>query len=357
VTTTKPFAALLTALLFLGAACGTDDNTDDTAAGGGDTACASGTISGAGSSFVANIAQQWIKDYAAKCPGATVNYQSVGSGAGIQQFTAGTVDFAASDVAMKPAEQTAAEAKHGTVVHIPWSAGAIAVEYNLDGVDLRLSAETVAGIFAGKIAKWDDAAVKADNPDAKLPSSGIQVVHRSDGSGTTAAFTAYLANVAPSVWTAGSGKEVDWPAGQGAKGSDGVTAAVKQASGAIGYAEVSYAKGAGLGIAKIKNAAGKFVSPEGEAVAAALAGAEASGTDLKLKVNYKPADEKAYPISTPTYVILPTKPADAAKAKLLKAFIAYALTDGQDAAEKLYYAPLPPSLADKGKTAIDAVTA
>jgi len=354
----KKTASLL-ALLLLGGACGTDDNTADIASSGStsNTGCATGTISGAGSSFVANIVQQWIKDYAAKCPGATVNYQSVGSGAGIQQFTSGTVDFAASDVPMKADEQKAADAKHGTVVHIPWSAGAIAIEYNLDGVELNLSPNTLAGIFAGKIKKWDDAAVKADNPNAKLPSTGIQVVHRSDGSGTTASFTEYLTAVAPTIWTAGSGKDVKWPTGQGAKGSDGVTAAVKQTNGAIGYAEVSYAKGAGLGIAKIKNAAGSFVGPEGDAVATALAGATTTGADLKLKVNYEPADAGAYPISTPTYVIVPSKPANAAKGKLLKAFVAYALTDGQRSAERLYYAPLPPSLAGKGEVAIEAVSA
>jgi phosphate transport system substrate-binding protein len=342
--------AVITVLLMalVAGACGSDDNSGDDAAGGtsstqaaSKTDCVSGSISGAGSTFVQTIVQQWIKDYAAACPGATVNYQGVGSGAGIQQFIAGTVDFAGSDVALKPEEETGA--KSGPVLQIPWSAGGIAVEYNLSGVkDLKLSPETVAGIFAGKITKWDDAAIKADNSGASLPSTGIQVVHRSDGSGTTAAFTAFLKAKAPSVWTAGSGKDVPWPTGQGAKGSDGVTGAVKQTSGAIGYSEVSFAKGAGLGIAQVKNSAGSFVGPEGKAVAAALA---------------SEMDPGAYPISTKTLVIVPNKPTDAAKAKLLRAFILYAVTTGQNAADSLYYAPLPTSLQDQAKTAAESIGA
>ncbi|MDQ1439183.1 MAG: phosphate transport system substrate-binding protein [Acidimicrobiaceae bacterium] len=358
---TAVVAAVLLALV--AGACGSDNNSGSAAGSGSTTEpkatvdCASGSISGAGSTFVQTIAQQWIKDYATACPGATVNYQGVGSGAGIQQFIAGTVDFAGSDVTMKPDEEAAASAKTGAVLHIPWSAGGIAVEYNLSTVkDLKLSPETLAGIFAGKITKWDDAAIKADNSGASLPSTGIQVVHRSDGSGTTAAFTAYLTAAGPGTWTAGSGKDVPWPTGQGAKGSDGVSGAVKQTDGAIGYSEVSFAKGAGLGIARIKNEAGQFVGPDGAAVAAALAGAEVP-SDLKVKINYKPTDASAYPISTTTFVIVPRKPADAAKAKLLKSFVLYALTAGQTTAESLYYAPLPSSLREQAKTAAQSIGA
>ncbi|HEV7886066.1 MAG TPA: phosphate ABC transporter substrate-binding protein PstS, partial [Acidimicrobiales bacterium] len=287
---------------------------------------------------------QWIKDFGSACPGATVNYQGVGSGAGIQQFIAGTVDFAGSDVKLKPEEQTAAEAKAGgPVLQIPWSAGGIAVEYNLKGVSgLKLTPATVAGIFAGKIATWDDAAIKADNSGVTLPSTGIQVVHRSDGSGTTSAFTTYLKTEAPTVWTYGAGKDVPWPTGQGAKGSDGVTGAVKQTEGAIGYAEVSFAKGAGLGIAQIKNKAGSFTPPEGKNVSAALA---------------DPTDPTAYPITTSTYVIVAKSPADAAKGKLLRAFILYAVGPGQNSADKLYYAPLPSTLVTEATTAAESIGA
>jgi phosphate transport system substrate-binding protein len=345
---TAATAALVITLV--AGACGSDNNSKGASASGSSTtastskaACATGSVSGAGSTFVQTIAQQWIKDFQSACSGATVNYQAVGSGAGIQQLTSGTIDFAGSDVKMKPAEQTAAEAKNGPILTIPWSAGGIAVEFHVSGVsDLNLTAATLAGIFAGKITKWDDAAIKADNPGASLPSTGIQVVHRSDGSGTTAAFTTYLTAAAPQVWMAGSGKDVSWPTGQGAKGSDGVTGAVKQADGAIGYSEVSFAKGAGLGIAKIKNSAGQFVGPTGEAVSAYLAA---------------PSDAKAYPISTETYVLVPKSPKDAGKAALLKAFVLYALNQGQQTADSLYYAPLPTSILSQATTDAQSIGA
>lgn len=345
--------AVLAFALVLGA-CGTDDNTTGTTAARSD--CADGSIAGAGSTFVQNIVQQWIKDFSAGCPGATVNYQGVGSGAGIQQFVAGTVDFGATDAVMKPDEQGAAESKGGSVLHIPWSAGGIAVEYNLDGVDLQLSGATLAGIFQGTITRWDDPAVKADNPGVALPSTGIQVVHRSDGSGTTDAFTSYLKAVAPDVWKAGSGKDVPWPTGQGAKGSDGVTGAVKQSKGAIGYAEVSFAKGSGLGIARIKNASGAYVAPTENSVSEALDGAT-TPDDLKIKVDYLTPNPAAYPISTPTWVVLYQRQPDATKGGLVKSFLRYALDDGQDAAGSLHYAPLPDSLARRARAAVDSIQA
>ena len=345
--------ALLIPLIVLAGACGTDDNT--TGAAATDSGCATGTIAGAGSTFVQNIVQQWVKDFAAVCPGATVNYQGVGSGAGIQQFIAGTVDFGATDAVMKPDEQAAAEARGGDVLHIPWSAGGIAVEYNLPGVELSLSAPTLAGIFQGRITRWDDPAVKADNPGAALPDRAVQVVHRSDGSGTTAAFTAYLSEVAPEVWKAGSGKDVAWPTGQGAKGSDGVTAAVKQAEGAIGYAELSFARCSGLGVARIRNEAGNFVAPTEDSVSAAL-DAATTPADLKITVDYRAPDPAVYPLATPTWVLVFQKQPDPAKAELLKAFMAHALDDGQDPAGSLDYAPLPDSLARRARTAVASIT-
>lgn len=349
------------------ASCGSDKNTSKSS--GSTTApqntqtkvdCASGTISGAGSTFVQNLAQQWIKDFGAACPGATVNYQGVGSGAGIQQFTAGTVDFGASDALMKPEEEQAATAKGGDVKQIPWAAGGIAVMYNLSGVSqLKLSAETVASIFAGKIKVWNDPKIMADNSGASLPSTPIQVFRRADSSGTTNAFTSYLQAAAPTVWTSPPSK--DWPAtaaGQGAKGSDGVTGGVKQTAGAIGYAEVSFAKGAGLGMAKIKNAAGNFTDPSDQAVSAALAAAQKPADDpLKIKVSYTASDPAAYPIVTPTWVIVFAKPADPAKGKLLKAFLTYALGKGQDAAPGLSYAPLPKDLVTQDQAAASAIQA
>ena len=351
--------AVLATLSLVAAACGSDNNksTSSSSATTVSVACSPGTITGAGSTFVSTIAQQWIKDFQAKCAGATVNYQSVGSGAGIQQFTAGTVDFGATDALMKPEEEQAAVAKGGAVLTIPWSSGGIAIEYNLSGVsDLKLTPETLAGIFAGKIKTWNDAALKADNAGVSLPPTGIQVIHRSDGSGTTAAFTSYLTAVAPTIWTAGAAKDVPWPTGQGAKGSEGVTAAVKQTAGAIGYSEVSFPKNTGLGIASVKNPYGAFVKPEAKNVAAALAEAQ-TPPDLKIKPNYKPTAADAYAISTPTFVLVFQKPADAAKGKVLKDFLLYAVGPGQASADVLYYAPLPSALQQKATAAVDSIQA
>ena len=357
----RRWTAAVVLLALVGGACGSNDNSSSSGTSTTSkekVACAAGSVQGAGSTFVANLAQQWIKDFEAACgSSSTITYQSVGSGAGIQQFTAGTVDFAGSDVPMKATEQTAAEAKNGPVIHIPWTAGAIAVETNISGVtDLKLSGETLAGIFAGKIKKWDDPAIKADNGSASLPSTGIQVIHRSDGSGTTAAFTAYLTAVAPTTWTFGAAKDVPWPTGQGAKGSDGVTAAVKQTEGAIGYAELSFAKASSLGVAQIKNESGAFVKPSAAGVSAALKAATVPA-NLEITINYKPTDAAAYPISTTTFVILPQKPADAAKGKLIKDFILYALGPGQSSAEGLDYAPMPTSVLEQAKTAANAIQA
>lgn len=352
------FGAVLVTLALLAGGCGTDDNTSAASVDPEltqDVECATGSITGAGSTFVQNIAQQWVKDYAFACPGATVNYQAVGSGAGVQQFIAGTVDFGATDAVMKPAEQAQAEAKGGPVLHIPWSSGAIAIEYNLDDVDLRLSPRTLAGIFQGTIRRWDDPAIRADNPGEELPKLGIQVVHRADGSGTTDAFTSYLDTVAGDVWKAGKGKDVPWPTGQGAKGSDGVTAAVKQAVGAIGYAEVSFAKGASLGIARIRNHAGNFVAPDPASGSAALAGA-VTPPDLKIKVDFATPHPDAYPISTPTWVIVFQRQPDPAKAALLRSFFSYAVGAGQQRAVALHYAPIPDTLEAQAQAAIATIS-
>jgi len=353
--------ALVVTTALVAGACGKSNSSKDSAGSTATTAsqvaCATGSLTGAGSTFVQTIAQQWIKDFQNKCAGATINYQGVGSGAGVTQFNAGTVDFGASDAVMKPEEEAAANAKGGAVLHIPWSSGGIAVEFHVSGLtDLKLSPDTLAGIFAGTVKTWNASEIKADNSGASLPSTPIQVVHRSDGSGTTNAFTSYLTAVSPTVWKAGAGKDVPWPTGQGAKGSDGVTSAVKQTDGAIGYAEVSYAKGSGLGMANIKNAYGSFVAPDAANVAAALA--EATVPDnLKIVPNFKATGADSYPISIPTWVIVFQKPADAAKGKLLKAFLEYAVGAGQSAAKGLYYAPLPQALQDKVKAAVESIQA
>lgn len=353
----KLIVSLVATVLVLGG-CGTDDNTDSTATTASSSVeCASGTISGAGATFPATIVQEWIKNYQAMCPAATVNYQAVGSGAGIQQFSAGTVDFGASDAVMNDNEEQAAVAKGGQVLHVPWTSGGIAVFYNLSGVTgLKLTPESLAGIFAGTIKTWNDSKIAADNAGVSLPSTPIQVVHRSDGSGTTHVFTSYLSAVAPGVWKAGAAKDVKWPAGQGAKGSDGVTATVKQTQGAIGYAELSYPNGASLPVAKLRNLAGEFVEPTPDAVNAALADVDVP-TDLKLEANYKPTAAKAYPISTPTWALVFAKPGDSAKATLLKSFLTYVLNDGQDSAADLDYAPLPDEILEPARSAVEGLAA
>jgi phosphate transport system substrate-binding protein len=337
------------ALALLATGCGTDDNTAktlgttpsaNTSAGADDHA----TLAGAGSTFVATLAQEWIKQYRSQAPGVTLNYQPVGSGAGIQQLTSKTVDFAGSDVPLKPSEADASGGP-GAVTQIPWTAGGVAVEYNVPEVkDLRLSPPALAGIFAGTITKWNDPAIKADNPSASLPASGIQVVHRSDGSGTTQVFTEFLKAAAPDTWAFPTGK--DWPAGTagtGAKGSDGVTAAVKQAPGSIGYSELSFPKQAGLGVALVRNKAGQFAAPTAKGVTAAVAGATVN-PDSTLTLNYTPDSADAYPVSTVTYLLFYKAGTDPAKDTALKHFAAWVLLDGQKLAEGLDYAPLPPNV-------------
>ena len=320
-------------------------------------ACASGSLTGAGSTFVQNIAQEWIKDFGNQCSGANINYQGVGSGAGIEQLTSGTVDFGATDVPLTADQSTALQAK-GAVVQIPWAAGAISLEYNLSGVkNLQLSPATIAGIFSGKIKAWNDPAIKADNPGVTLPSTTISTVHRSDSSGTTGAFTAYLAATAPQVWTLGAGKTVSWPTGSGAKGSDGVTATVKQTDGAIGYAEVSFAEGAQLPMAKIKNGAGSYVSPsDAAAVSAAINAAGTPSAQGVVTPAYTSTAPGQYPISTVTYVVVFQNQASQAKAQLLKAFLLYAVGQGQSSANSLFYAPLPALLVSFDKTAIQSIS-
>jgi phosphate transport system substrate-binding protein len=360
--------AAAVAVALVAGACGSDNNTTasptttpGSVAPGATTIFAGAndkaTLSGAGSTFVATIAQEWIKQYKTAAPGVTVNYTGVGSGAGIQQLTSKTVDFAGSDAPLS-ADQATATGGAGAVMQIPWIAGGVAVEYKLSSVKtLKLAPATLAGIFAGKITKWDDAAIKADNTGVSLPNSGIQVVYRSDSSGTTQVFTDYLRAAAPEVWSpVGPSSSKDWPAGTpgtGSKGSDGVTAAVKQSEGAIGYSEVSYPKQAGLGTALVKNKAGQFVGPTSAAVSAALAGATVN-PDLTLKLNYLPDDPAAYAISTTTYLMFYKSSGDAAKDSAVKHFANWVLADGQKLAEGLDYAPMPAPILAQARTVVGA---
>jgi phosphate transport system substrate-binding protein len=352
------------------AACGTDNNSgaDATASAGATTAAGndnglSGTINAAGSSAQANAIDQWKKDFQSKNPGASLNYQPSGSGAGVQAFIQGTVAFAGSDSALKddkgePA-QADARCKTGKAINIPMVTGPIAVVYNLPGVDgLQLSPKTLGGIFSSKITKWDDAAIKADNPQAKLPPTPIQAFHRADESGTSDNFTKFLK--ATAEWPYEPAKA--WPAeakGQGAKGSDGIASSVKGAEGSISYVELSFAENSQLQKAKVANGAGEFVELNADSAAKTIETAEIKGTgnDLKLGIDYATKTAGAYPIVLVTYEITCEKGLPADQSKLVKSFLTYTASDeGQAALKDLGYAPLSGDLLTKVRTAVEAIS-
>ncbi|MBQ0891649.1 phosphate ABC transporter substrate-binding protein PstS [Micromonospora sp. U56] len=354
----------LTAVLGL-SACGSDNNepTGTSASGSASAAdCAKGTLNAQGSSAQKNAMAEWIKAYQQKCAGTTINYEPSGSGAGIQAFIAGTADFAGSDSALKEEEQPQADAKcvGGKAINLPMVIGPVAVAYNLTGVDnLQLKPTTLAKIFAGKITKWDDAAIKADNPGATLPATTIQTVHRSDSSGTTDNFTDFLAKTSEADWTFGKAKEWKAPGGTGAKGSDGVASRVKGAPGTIGYMEWSFAENAGLGVAKIGNGAGEFAELTAQSAGKTIAGAEITGQgdDLKMKIDYNTKEAGAYPIVLVTYEIACSKGFAADKLPLLKSFLGYtASSEGQAALTELGYAPLPETVRTKVEAAVKNIS-
>ena len=342
-----------------GAVAAATSGAASTAGAAAAPACASGSLSGAGSSFQGPMQDQWAKDFAAKCSGAKVDYQPVGSGAGIQQFGAGTtLDFAGSDVPMKTDEQAAADKRCGSPAwHLPITAGGIGVTWNLPGVPtLTFSADTLADIFQGKITTWDNAEIKTDNPSATLPSTPISVVYRADSSGTNAVFTGYLA-AESKKWTLGTGKTVQWPSGTGAQKSAGVAAAVKQTPGAITYVEQAFATSNKLPLAMIKNGTAG-VALTTASVTAAIAGDSITGTgnNLVATVNFAPTDPTAYPISTLSYEIVCSKYASASKVPLLQAYLGYAAGAGQASAAGLGFSPLPTAVATKVATAIAAIS-
>ena len=345
------------------AGCGSNSNGSTSAGGNGGSSasgCATGTISGQGSTFQQAMEQQWSSDFANKCSGAQITYTGVGSGAGIQQFGLGNADFAGSDVTMLPDEQSAADKACGsTAISVPITAGGVAIIYNLKGVDnLQLSGPTLAQIFAGKVKTWNDTAIKQDNPGTTLPSTAIKVYHREDDSGTTAVLTGFLDAVAHSDWPNGAGKEATRiTVGQAATGSDGVTAGVSQTDGGITYAEVSYAKQKNLPTAKVKGE-GNYTAISADSVSQALASAftvTGTGNDLAGKLDFTKMTQ-GYPISTVSYALVCSQYKDATKGKLVKAYFDYAATTGQQSADSLGFAPLPADLASKAKASIDSIS-
>lgn len=309
-------------------------------------------LSGAGATFPAPLYQRWGVEFHNKRPEVQVNYQSVGSGAGVKNFIQGVVDFGASDAAMKDDE--IAKSPRGAVM-IPVTAGSVVLAYNLPGVSsLKLSREALAGIFLGTITKWNDPAIVASNDGVKLPDQPISVAFRSDGSGTTFVFTQHMAETSPEFKEKiGCDKSVTFPVGIGGKGNEGVTALIKQTPGTIGYVEYGYAKNNGLAMASLQNKSGNFVAPSAESGAATLASLELPENLRAWPVD--PAGANDYPITSLTWLLLYTKYDDAKKLAALKDFVTYGLTEGQSFADELGYIPLPASVVAKSKAALATI--
>lgn len=299
-------------------------------------------LTGAGATFPYPIYSKWFADYATKT-GVQINYQSIGSGGGIRQLTEGTVDFGASDAPMSDAEMAKLKVP---VLHVPTVLGAVVLTYDVPELTrpLRLTGDVIADIYTGKITKWNAAPIAALNPGVKLPSQDIVVVYRSDGSGTTYIFSSYLSAVS-AAWKSspGTGKELQWPVGMGGKGNEGVAGQVRQTPYSIGYVELAYARQNKLAYAAVRNSAGAFVDPTIESVTAAAAGVMSKlppTTDFRLSIVDAPG-AKAYPISSFTFLLVPTHYADAAKGKQLVDFVKWAIHEGERSAPTLDYAPLP----------------
>ena len=357
VTRTGQIAGLLLTSALALTACGSGDNTSNTKQVGaapkssGNASCAAGSLSAQGSTFQANAELQWSKDFSAKCSGSQIAYQATGSGAGKTAFGNGTADFGGTDSLPKDAEQAAADKRCGAgnkAIVTPVVAGAVVLTYNLPGVDkLALSPKTAAGIFQGTIKQWDNAAIKADNPGAKLPNIPVVPIHRSDKSGTTKIFSSWLVASDSAGWKLGADETLTWPGGQSGKGSDGTTTAVKQSKGGVTYTELSFAKQRNLPFADIVNQSGKATTPTGASVSAALktAKVDAAKGDIRIKPDYATTTTDAYPLAAPSYVL--TCGNGNKNAALLKAYLTYVLTDGTGVLDRLGYAPLPDTIAAK----------
>jgi phosphate transport system substrate-binding protein len=357
--------AVLAAFALLVAACGgdDDDSSSDTSGGSATTAAAnkvdysnlSGTLNGSGSTFQQAYDESAIAGFAEAAPNVTVNYGGGGSGKGKTDLQSKVVDFAGTDSLVKP-EDLPKYDSGGGILYFPTVAAPITVSYNVKGIDkpLKLDADTLAKIFSRQIKTWNDPAIAATNSGVDLPSTNIVVAHRSDGSGTTNNFTSYLTKAAPSSWTLGSGDTVNWPSDtQAGNGNPGVAQIISQTDGAIGYVDLADSKASKLDTAQIKNTAGKYVGPTLEGAAAAVDGATVN-TDL----TYSPLNAPgagAYPITSPTWILVYKNQSDATKGAAIKGFLNYILTDGQGLANDAGYAKLPSSLTDKAIAQLDQV--
>lgn len=349
---TRTWTGALSLVLAFGvAACGGGDTGGATpgemAKGGGSGGAGTVALTGAGATFPYPIYSTWFDTYGRENP-VRITYGSIGSGGGIRQVTEGTVDFGASDAPMNEEEL----AKAPGMLHLPTVLGAVTVAYNLPGVQqpLNLSGDVLADVFLGRIRRWNDPRIAQLNPGVPLPARDVLVVYRTDGSGTTYVFTDYLASVSP-AWQqqVGTGKSVQWPTGLGAKGNEGVAGQVRQTEGAVGYVELAYARQTNLQTAAIRNRAGQFVQPSVEATSAAAEGvAEQLGADPDFRVSIvDPAGAQAYPIASWTYLLVPPHLQDCAKANALAGVLRWSLTQGDEAARRLHYAPLPDAVQEQ----------
>jgi phosphate transport system substrate-binding protein len=312
------------------------------------------TLTGAGATFPYPMYSKWFSEYHKIHPEVQVNYQSIGSGGGIRQVTVGTVDFGASDMPMTDKQLQDAKMK---ILHIPTVLGADVPAYNVPGLsgEVKFTPEALAGIFLGKISKWNDKEITSANPGVNFPDQPIIVVHRSDGSGTTFIWTDYLSKVSPE-WKSqvGADTSVKWPIGMGQKGNEGVSGMIRQLSGSIGYVELIYAVQNNISYGGVRNSAGNFVKASLDGVTAAAASAPKMPADFRVSITNAPGKD-AYPISSFTWLLIPAQSKDAAKGKILADFLNWMVTDGQKMTSALSYAPLPDNVVAKVKDAIKQV--
>lgn len=312
------------------------------------------TLNGAGATFPNPMYQKWFSEYHKAHPDVQFNYQSIGSGGGIRQVLAQTVDFGASDGPMSDEQLSQAKVK---ILHIPTVLGAVVPAYHIPGVDgeVKFTPEALAGIFLGKITTWNDKAITGANPGINFPNQTIIVVHRSDGSGTSYIFTDYLSKVSKD-WADGVGKNtsVKWPTGLGAKGNEGVAGMIRQMDGAIGYIELIYAVQNKIPYGSVKNSSGEFVKASLDSVTSAAASVKTMPADFRVSITNAPGKD-AYPIASFTWLLIPSQSKDAAKGKIINDFLNWMVDDGQKMTADLTYAPLPPNVASKVKDTIKQV--
>jgi phosphate transport system substrate-binding protein len=317
-------------------------------------AMAQTTLNGAGATFPYPMYSKWFSEYHKVHGDVEINYQSIGSGGGIRQVLAGTVDFGASDGPMTDEQLAQSKTK---ILHVPTVLGAVVPAYNIPGVtsEIKFTPEALAGIFLGKVTSWNDKALTSANPGVNLPNQPIIVVHRSDGSGTTFIFTDYLSKVSPE-WQSEVGKNtsVKWPVGLGGKGNEGVAGMIRQMQGAIGYIELIYAVQNNIPYGVVRNAAGNFVKASLDSVTAAAASVKSMPADFRVSITNAPGKD-AYPISSFTWLLIPVRSKDPAKGKILSNFLNWMLDNGEKMTAQLTYAPLPENVASKVRTEIKQI--